>query len=51
MIRGHISGQILGTVHGIVRGNVRASIISGDIQKLADNEGQDIEEYVNEEDK
>ena len=51
MIRGHISGQIIGTVHGIVRGDVRASIISGDIRKLADNEGQDIEGYINEEDK
>ncbi len=45
-IHGHIDGQILGTVHGIVRGDVRASIISGDIQKLADNEGQNIEEYL-----
>ncbi len=51
MIRGQISGQIIGTVHGIVRGDVRASIISGDIRKLADNEGQDIEGYINEEDK
>ena len=51
MIRGHISGQIIGTVHGIVRGDVRASIVSGDIKKLADNEGQNIEEYINEEDK
>jgi len=45
-ITGHIDGQIIGTVHGIVRGDVRASIISGDIQKLADNEGQNIEEYL-----
>ena len=51
MIRGQISGQIIGTVHGIVQGDVRASIISGDIRKLADNEGQDIEGYINEEDK
>ena len=51
MIRGQISGQIIGTVHGIVRGDVRASIISGDIRKLADNEGQDIEGFINEEDK
>ena len=51
MIRGQISGQIIGTVHGSVRGDARASIISGDIRKLADNEGQDIEGYINEEDK
>ena len=51
MIRGRISGQIIGTVHGIVRGDVQASIISGDITKLADNEGQDIEEYIDEKDK
>ena len=51
MIRGRISGQIIGTVHGIIRGDVQASIISGDITKLADNEGQDIEEYIDEKDK
>ncbi len=51
MIRGQIFGQIIGTVHGSVRGDARASIISGDIRKLADNEGQDIEGYINEEDK
>ncbi|ETP73639.1 putative RND superfamily exporter [Lachnospiraceae bacterium JC7] len=48
-ITGHIDGQIIGTVHGIVRGDVRASIISGDIQKLAENEGQNIEEYMDHE--
>ena len=48
MINGHIEGQIIGTVHGIVRGDVRASIVSGDIEKLADNEGQNIEEYLHE---
>ncbi len=48
MIQGHIDGQIIGTVHGIVRGNVRASIASGDIEKLADNEGQDIREFLQE---
>jgi len=47
-ISGRIDGQIIGTVHGIVRGDVRASIVSGDIQKLADNEGQDIREYLDE---
>ncbi|MBQ7535079.1 MAG: MMPL family transporter [Stomatobaculum sp.] len=48
MIRGHIDGQILGTVRAIVRGDVRASIVSGDIEKLAENEGQDIAAYLKE---
>lgn len=46
MIQGHIDGQIIGTVRAIVRGDVRASIVSGDIEKLAENEGQDITGYL-----
>ena len=48
MIHGHIDGQVIGTVRAIVRGDVRASIVSGDIQKLAENEGQDIGIYLEE---
>ncbi len=46
MIHGHIDGQIIGTVKAIVRGDVRASIVSGDIEKIAENEGQDITAYL-----
>ncbi len=45
MIRGQIHGHVVGTVHGIVLGDVRATVISGDVRKLAENEGQDIGAY------
>ena len=48
VIHGHIDGQVIGTVRAIVRGDVRASIVSGDIEKLAENEGQDIAGYLEE---
>ena len=46
MVHGHIDGQIIGNVRAIVRGDVRASILSGDIEKLAENEGQDLTPYI-----